>query len=102
MRAVSDQKSGANFTQTLTKFQNLTTRNPKDVKASTEVTQSAIAGIYIPGSLREMAIRGFSRSPEQDCRSPSLVNREKIYKRCSNIRSNDFTLQAFLVSIARL
>ena len=33
--------------------------------ASTEVTQRAIAGIYIPGSLREQAVRTVSKSRER-------------------------------------
>jgi hypothetical protein len=34
-------------------------------QASTEVTQRAIAGIFIPGSLREQAVRAGSRSRER-------------------------------------
>ncbi|KAL5319870.1 hypothetical protein ACEPPN_012928 [Leptodophora sp. 'Broadleaf-Isolate-01'] len=54
------------FAQSLSKFQNLAALNPQDsLVASTEVTQRAIAGIYIPGSLREEAVRGVSRSRER-------------------------------------
>ncbi|KAH6666003.1 hypothetical protein B0J14DRAFT_568594 [Halenospora varia] len=50
--------SNAAFSQMLNKFQTLANQNPQDgIRASTEVTQRAIAGIYIPGSLREQAVR---------------------------------------------
>ncbi|KAK0099700.1 hypothetical protein ONS95_013407 [Cadophora gregata] len=53
------------FAQSLSKFQNLASQNPQDaIIASTEVTQRAIAGIYIPGSLREQAVRTVSKSRE--------------------------------------
>ncbi|KAH8668999.1 hypothetical protein BX600DRAFT_496981 [Xylariales sp. PMI_506] len=56
----------AQFSQNLSKFQNLAARNPQDtIKAASEVTSRAIAGIYIPGSLREQAVRNVSRSRER-------------------------------------
>ena len=58
--------SNSLFTQSLSKFQNLASQNPQDtMMASTEVTQRAIAGIYIPGSLREQAVRTVSKSRER-------------------------------------
>ncbi|KAH7393510.1 hypothetical protein BKA64DRAFT_676364 [Cadophora sp. MPI-SDFR-AT-0126] len=54
------------FAQSLSKFQNLASQNPHDaMMASTEVTQRAIAGIFIPGSLREQAVRTVSKSRER-------------------------------------
>lgn len=54
------------FSQALSKFQTLVTQNPQDaVVASNEVTSRAIAGIYIPGSLREQAVRNLSKSRER-------------------------------------
>ena len=54
------------FSQTLSKFQTLASQNPKDaITASTEVTQRAIAGIFVPGSLREEAVRSLSKSRER-------------------------------------
>ncbi|PVH81598.1 hypothetical protein DL98DRAFT_514492 [Cadophora sp. DSE1049] len=54
------------FAQSLSKFQNLASQNPQDaMMASTEVTQRAIAGIFIPGSLREEAVRTVSKSRER-------------------------------------
>ena len=59
-------KSNGLFAQSLSKFQNLASQNPQDaMMASTEVTQRAIAGIYIPGSLREQAVRTVSKSRER-------------------------------------
>lgn len=54
------------FSQALSKFQTLVSQNPQDaVVASNEVTSRAIAGIYIPGSLREQAVRNLSKSRER-------------------------------------
>lgn len=54
------------FSQALSKFQTLISQNPQDaVVASNEVTSRAIAGIYIPGSLREQAVRNLSKSRER-------------------------------------
>lgn len=54
------------FSQALSKFQTLISQNPQDaVFASNEVTSRAIAGIYIPGSLREQAVRNLSKSRER-------------------------------------
>lgn len=54
------------FSQALSKFQTLISENPQDaVVASNEVTSRAIAGIYIPGSLREQAVRNLSKSRER-------------------------------------
>lgn len=54
------------FSQVLSKFQTLISQNPQDaVVASNEVTSRAIAGIYIPGSLREQAVRNLSKSRER-------------------------------------
>jgi hypothetical protein len=48
---VSRPNSNFAFNQTLARFQNLAEQSAKDGRqASTEVTQRAIAGIYIPGS----------------------------------------------------
>lgn len=62
-------KVGSNakeFSQALSKFQTLVSQNPQDaVVASNEVTSRAIAGIYIPGSLREQAVRNLSKSRER-------------------------------------
>jgi hypothetical protein len=63
---VTRPPSNANFSQTLSKFQNLASQNPNDVLwASNEVTQRAMNGIYIPGSLREYAVRNLSKSRER-------------------------------------
>lgn len=54
------------FSKALSKFQTLISQNPQDaVVASDEVTSRAIAGIYIPGSLREQAVRNLSKSRER-------------------------------------
>lgn len=54
------------FSQALSKFQTLVSQSPQDaVVASNEVTSRAIAGIYIPGSLREQAVRNLSKSRER-------------------------------------
>lgn len=54
------------FSKALSKFQTLVSENPQDaVVASNEVTSRAIAGIYIPGSLREQAVRNLSKSRER-------------------------------------
>lgn len=54
------------FSEALSKFQTLVSQNPQDaVVASNEVTSRAIAGIYIPGSLREQAVRNLSKSRER-------------------------------------
>lgn len=64
--STSRSRSNENFSQTLSKFQTLASRNPYDgSRASNEVTQRAIAGIYIPGSLREQAVRNLSKSRER-------------------------------------
>jgi hypothetical protein len=53
----------AQFSQTLAKFQDIATQNPGDAqRASNTVRERAIAGIYIPGSSREHAVRQLSRS----------------------------------------
>jgi hypothetical protein len=58
--------SNAAFSQTLSKFRTLAAQNPNEgIIASTEVTQRAIAGIFIPGSLREQAVRNLSKSRER-------------------------------------
>jgi hypothetical protein len=63
---VSRPASNANFSQTLSKFQTLASQNPNDaLRASNEVTQRAMNGIYIPGSLREYAVRNLSKSRER-------------------------------------
>jgi hypothetical protein len=50
----------------LSKFQSLAEQGTvNDRQASTEVTQRAIAGIFIPGSLREQAVRNLSKSRER-------------------------------------
>lgn len=54
------------FSRSLSKFQALATQSAQDaVLASSEVTSRAIAGIYIPGSLREQAVRSLSKSRER-------------------------------------
>lgn len=54
------------FSQALSKFQALASQSAQDaVIASNEVTSRAIAGIYIPGSLREQAVRNLSKSRER-------------------------------------
>lgn len=64
--------SNAQFSQALSKFQDLASQNPNDISiASNEVTQRAIAGIYIPGSLREQAVRNLSRGQESGLNSRS-------------------------------
>lgn len=58
--------SNAAFSQALSKFRTLAEQRPVEAsQASTEVTQRAIAGIYIPGSLREQAVRNSSKSRER-------------------------------------
>lgn len=58
--------SNALFTQALSRFRDLDARNPQEAAmASNEVTSRAIAGIYIPGSLREQAVRNLSKSRER-------------------------------------
>jgi hypothetical protein len=58
--------SNAAFSEALSKFRTLASENPIETsQASTEVTQRAIAGIFIPGSLREQAVRNLSKSRER-------------------------------------
>jgi hypothetical protein len=58
--------SNSAFNQTLARFQNLAEQGMRNGReASTEVVQRAIAGIYIPGSLREQAVRNLSKSRER-------------------------------------
>lgn len=58
--------SSALFSQALTRFRDLDAQNPQEAAlASNEVTSRAIAGIYIPSSLREQAIRNLSKSRER-------------------------------------
>lgn len=70
-RPIADAKPTASgkakdFPQNLSKFQTLATQSAQDaVLASSEVTSRAIAGIYIPGSLREQAVRSLSKSRER-------------------------------------
>jgi hypothetical protein len=65
-RIVSRPKANTQFSKSLSKFQNLAAENPQEIiKAATEVTSRAIAGIYIPSSLREQAVRNVSRSRER-------------------------------------
>ncbi|TVY83119.1 hypothetical protein LSUE1_G001575 [Lachnellula suecica] len=62
----SRRNSNANFSEALLRFQTLASKNPQDAaRASDEVTQRAIAGISIPGSLREYAVRNLSKSRER-------------------------------------
>ncbi|KAG6367806.1 hypothetical protein INS49_002001 [Diaporthe citri] len=62
----SASSNAKEFSQALSKFQTLVSQNPQDaVVASNEVTSRAIAGIYIPGSLREQAVRNLSKSRER-------------------------------------
>jgi hypothetical protein len=59
-------QSNTGFSQTLARFQSLAEKSTVNGRqASTEVTQRAIAGIFIPGSLREQAVRAGSRSRER-------------------------------------
>lgn len=65
--------SNAAFSQALSKFRTLAEQGPIEAsQASTEVTQRAIAGIYIPGSLREQAVRNLSKSRERGKGAGSL------------------------------
>ncbi|CAG8977495.1 hypothetical protein HYALB_00009328 [Hymenoscyphus albidus] len=58
-----NRSSNPHFSQVLERFQVLASQNSVDKGALTnEVTQRAIAGIYIPGSLREQAVRNSSSS----------------------------------------
>ncbi|OWP05039.1 hypothetical protein B2J93_609 [Marssonina coronariae] len=60
-----ETRSNPLFAQSLSKFQTLAALHPQDaILASDEVTSRAIAGIYIPGSLREQAVRNPSRRRE--------------------------------------
>jgi hypothetical protein len=69
--STSRSKTNGQFSQTLSRFQTIASQNPKDsIKALNEVTQRAIAGIHIPSSLREQAVRNLSKSRE---RGQSLV-----------------------------
>lgn len=62
----SRPQSNFAFSQTLSKFQSLAEQGTINGRqASTEVTQRAIAGIFIPGSLREQAVRNLSKSRER-------------------------------------
>jgi hypothetical protein len=64
--AASRPQSNFVFSQTLSKFQSLAEQGTANGRqASTEVTQRAIAGIFIPGSLREQAVRNLSKSRER-------------------------------------
>ncbi|PMD29038.1 hypothetical protein L207DRAFT_574550 [Hyaloscypha variabilis F] len=63
----SRPQSNTAFSQTLARFQSLAEKSTVNGRqASTEVTQRAIAGIFIPGSLREQAVRAESRSRERE------------------------------------
>jgi hypothetical protein len=64
--AASKQNSSLTFSPKLARFQNLAEKTTKGGKqASTEVTQRAVAGIYIPGSLNEQDVRNSSKSRER-------------------------------------
>jgi len=63
--SASRPHSNVTFNQTLARFQNLAEQSSTGRQASTEVTQRAIAGIFIPGSLREQAVRNLSKSRER-------------------------------------
>jgi hypothetical protein len=64
--STSRSRSNGQFSQTLSRFQTIASQNPNDsIIASNEVTQRAIAGIHIPGSLREQAVRNLSKSRER-------------------------------------
>jgi hypothetical protein len=64
--STSRPRSNEQFSQTLSRFQTLASQNPNySIIASNEVTQRAIAGIHIPGSLREQAVRNLSKSRER-------------------------------------
>ncbi|KAE9370055.1 hypothetical protein N431DRAFT_411139 [Stipitochalara longipes BDJ] len=59
-------QSNVGFNQTLARFQSLAEQSTVNGRqASTEVTQRAIAGIFIPGSLREQAVKNLSKSRER-------------------------------------
>ncbi|KAH8888084.1 hypothetical protein GQ53DRAFT_767980 [Thozetella sp. PMI_491] len=78
-------RSSTQFSQALSKFQNLAARNRQDtIKAASEVTSRAIAGIYIPGSLREQAVRGIYalKNSDKQVRQPALkkVTRSAAYR----------------------
>jgi hypothetical protein len=74
--STSRSRSNEQFSQTLSKFQTLASQNLNDgIVALNEVTQRAIAGIHIPGSLREQAVRNLSKSRE---RGQSLVRASGI------------------------
>lgn len=58
--------SNSQFSEALSRFRDLDAKNPQEAAiASSEVTSRAIAGIYIPSSLREQAIRNLSKSRER-------------------------------------
>lgn len=71
LRPILDSRATASghtneYSQALSKFQALASQSAQDaVLASNEVTSRAIAGIYIPGSLREQAVRNLSKSRER-------------------------------------
>ncbi|KAF4629711.1 hypothetical protein G7Y89_g8435 [Cudoniella acicularis] len=68
--------SNVKFSQKLSKFQTLASQNQNDgIAATNEVTQRAIAGIYIPGSLREQAVRNLRSLSKSRERGESTVRR---------------------------
>lgn len=64
-QAQSKAGSGAQFKQAFLMFKSLDLQNPqKAAAATTEVNHRALAGIYVPASLREQAVRNLSKSRE--------------------------------------
>lgn len=66
-------KAGSQFTQAFLMFKSLDSQNPQTSAAATsEVNHRALAGIYVPASLREQAVRNMSKSRDPGWRARGL------------------------------
>lgn len=63
-------KAGSQFTQAFLMFKSLDSQDPQTSAAATsEVNHRALAGIYVPASLREQAVRNISKSRDPGWRA---------------------------------
>jgi hypothetical protein len=96
LRPVQQDRGNNQFSDALSKFQTMAAQNPfEGVMANNEVTQRAIAGIYIPTSLREQAVKNYSTkragsaSPQSRSSSqPPVSGRMPSPNRNGNFRWN--------------
>lgn len=65
-QAQSKAESNAQFSQAFLMFKSLDSKNPQNSAAAfSEVNHRALAGIHVPASLREQAVRNLSKSRER-------------------------------------